>query len=268
MPDGSIPIMPATGIVFVLLPGGEVPIGAQRDDAAGPNYDPQAVPAMGPVHVHALAPFFLARHEMTQGQWARLSTGDPALRRPSTYGLGFNPVGAVALKTGLVTDQNPVESVDWPMCAQLLARHALAFPTEAQWEYACRAGSTQPWSCARADLVRHANLADATARAFQAEWAGFEPWNDGCLLHVAVGHFLANAFGMHDMHGNVYEWCADGRSGTHGPGGERELGTAGHGICGGAFDSTADEARSAFRRQPPTMTRCPNLGLRAARPLR
>src|SRR5262249_31773721 len=127
--DGSIEVTGDTGIVFVLLPGGRFTMGAQRRDPDGPDFDPQAEDGETP-HEITLAPFFLARHELTQAQWARLWSGDPALRWPSFYRVGADYHGI-----GKVQAHHPVENVSWEMCDLLLRRSGLLFPTEAQWEY-------------------------------------------------------------------------------------------------------------------------------------
>src|SRR5262249_8937168 len=73
--EGRIEATAATGIVFVLLPGGTFTMGAQRGD--GPNHDPQARSDESPVHEVTLLPFFLARHELTRAQWQRLVGSTP-----------------------------------------------------------------------------------------------------------------------------------------------------------------------------------------------
>ncbi len=266
--DGSIAVGDGTGIVFVLVPGGTALVGAQATDPAGDNYDPKALPGMGPVHRGDVSPFFLARYELTQGQWARLWTDDAAGREPSQHKAGANLTSTTDLLTGNITYANPVELVDWSMCDHLLRLHGLELPWEAQWEYACRAGTSTPWSCAAADLEHSANLADRVARDAGADWGLFEPWSDGHIMHARVGSFAPNAFGFHDMHGNVWEWCRDSFSGYTGANGERMPGDACRGTCGGAFDSSAAQARSSFRRNPPSSLRSANVGVRAARPLR
>jgi formylglycine-generating enzyme required for sulfatase activity len=222
---------------------------------------------MGPVQISSLAPFFLARHELTQGQWARLWVGEPALRYPSMHGAGSNLTGVTDLELPNITLANPVEQVDWSMGNLVLGKHGLRLPTEAEWEYGCRAGSTTPWSCKHAELAHCANLSDETARITGTEWQVFEGWTDGYVVHARVGSLSPNAFGLHDMHGNVWEWCSDDFSGYTGEVGERVRGGMCRGICGGGYDSSAAQARSAFRRNPFLSLRSPDLGLRAARAL-
>jgi len=243
-PDGSIEVTGELGIVFVLLPGGTFLMGAQKDDPNGPNYDPGAEGDETP-HEVTLAPFFLARHELTQGQWTRLSTGDPDQRQPSYYKAGQTIAGQK------ITGRNPVEQVDWTMCDTLLSRQGLVLPTEAQWEYGCRGGTTTPWVTELAKLKEFANVADASAKALTT-WT-CETWTDGHVVHAPVGSFAANAFGLYDVHGNVWEWCLN----------EHSSGVRSY--RGGSFVFPAVFARSAFRPGSAPSFRNDVLGLRPAR---
>ena len=143
--DGSIEVTGALGIVFTLLPGGAVTLGSQGDDEDAPHYDAQRLDNET-LHPVTLSPFFLARHELTQAQWARLMTWDAELRAPSHYKAGQSPVGKK------ITLANPVEQVDWWMSDTLLTQHGMVLPSEAQWEYGCRGGTTTPCSVAIDDL--------------------------------------------------------------------------------------------------------------------
>jgi len=263
-PDGSIEVTGDTGIVFVLLPGGTFLMGAQVQDEDAPNFDPQAYDNESPPHPITLAPFFLARHELTQGQWARLWSGDPSLRDPSQYKAGKNSVGKA------ITLANPVESVDWTMCDTLLSRHGLVLPTEAQWECGCRAGTATPWLCPLEELKRYDNVADARAKRAAPSWT-CEAWSDGHVVHAPVGSFAANGFGLYDMHGNVREWCRDEFGSYSGPvraGDGLRLRSDGSRLrCsrGGSFISPAVIARSACRRDNAPSIRSFDLGARPAR---
>ena len=149
---GTLALDAQSALVFVLIPGGTYRLGAQAEEASAPHYDPEALANEGPVRELTLAPYFLSKLELTQGQWERL-TGDD----PSYYGRGSDLVEAL---------RHPVENVDWVTCGAALGRFGLVLPTEAQWEAGCRAGTTTPWSTGaeRRRLDGATNLADQAAR--------------------------------------------------------------------------------------------------------
>jgi formylglycine-generating enzyme required for sulfatase activity len=147
----------------------------------------------------------------------------------------------------------------------------MVMPTEAQWEYGCRAGTATPWSCAAGELRHHANLADATAKKFTA-WPCAD-WEDGHVVHAPVSFFRANAFGLHDMHGNVSEWVLDmyGVYGKERPGDGRADRTGGGGdrlTRGGSFGSVEVGARSSERGTAAEGVRDGSIGVRPARTVR
>ncbi len=260
--DGSIEVTGATGIVLVLLPGGTVMLGSQGEDERAPYYDSSRQPDEV-LHTVMLSPFFLARHELTQGQWSRLWTWDAEQQHPSVY----KADDIVALE--LMTLANPVEHVDWPMCDTLLTRHGMVLPTEAQWEYACRGGTTTPWSTGFEELGRVANLASAEATSVTG-WA-CESWRDGHIAHAPVGSHAANGFGLYDMHGNVWEWCRDwyGIYGTERHGDGLRAGRPYEVRCarGGSYLNLAVNARCAYRDNRAPLGRNNAIGLRPARAL-
>lgn len=197
---GQMRLTEETGVVLVLLPGGVSWMGAQASDPAAPNHDPQAEPSEGPVHQVRLAPYFLGKHEWTQAQWSRFAGANPSTYQRQEYA-----------KTLL----HPVESVSWRDARTLLVRLGLDLPTSAQWEQGCRAGTDTPWWTGREkeSLRGKANLADKTAADAGAAWTNIKDWPDlvdGWVLHAPPGSYAANAYGLHEVHGNVWEWCLDG----------------------------------------------------------
>ncbi|MBK8979788.1 MAG: SUMF1/EgtB/PvdO family nonheme iron enzyme [Planctomycetes bacterium] len=259
---GTIDVRDDTGIVFVLLPGGTFWMGAQRDDPALPNHDPGAQPDEI-LHQVTLEPFFLARHELTRGQWRRLS-GRP---EPGFFVLGETYMDAPEP----IGSTHPVESVGATECDALLDLHGLVLPTEAQWEYGCRATTQSPWWCGsdKRTLVECANLLGTPIRLYD----GHDPALDQIRKPIApVGSYLPNPFGLHDVHGNVFEWCLD-RYGSYmlpcRPGdGLREVNFDARRVCrGGGQYETAVEARSARRNPDHSEVAERSHGLRAARRL-
>jgi formylglycine-generating enzyme required for sulfatase activity len=114
------------------------------------------------------------------------------------------------------TDDHPVVLVSWNDAQKFLEwlskkegrRYRL--PTEAEWEYACRAGSTTRYSHGDdpEGLVEVGNVADGTAKSAFRSWETINA-EDGHVFTAPVGSFRSNAFGLYDMHGNVWEWCSD-----------------------------------------------------------
>ena len=231
-----------SGLVMVLLPGGRFFMGATKDQG-GPNPDPGALPDESPVTDVVLAPFFMSKYEFTQSQWQLLMG-----KNLSQYAAGKE------IDHHTLTRHNPVTNVSWLECEEAVRRLGLLLPTEAQWEFACRAGTTWPWWSGDllSSIQDHGNIADRTA-AKTREWLYEPELNDGHLVHAPVGSFLPNAFGLHDTLGNVSEWCRDRFRGY-----EKETPRTGDGLRlgwrsqnrvtrGGHFASCARNARSAFR---------------------
>ena len=156
--------------------------------------------------------FWLAKHEVTQRQWKSVMGDNPSL---------FDD-----------DDDKPVERVDLESCREFCRRAGLVLPTEAQWEYACRAGSKEAYGGkGRLDAM------------------GWYAANSGSETHP-VGKKVPNAWGLHDMHGNVEEWCADGydvypdHAVTNPAGRPSMMGVV---VRGGNWESDAMDCRSASR---------------------
>ena len=242
VPTGLAPVE-GDAVILILVPGGEVPIGAGPDDPV--HADPRAKPSEGPVHVVSLQPYFIGKYELTQDQYRRIAGSDPAAY-PVGYSIGEHTVTAL----------HPIEQIRWEEANDALIRVGLSLPTEAQWERAARAGTTTIYWTGDAleSLDGAANIADAWAAVHD----GPESWryeldlNDGHTVHAPVGSLRPNAFGLHDTAGNVWEWCGDRYAPYTAPtepgtGARQAPDDAPRVFRGGGFRATSIHARSADR---------------------
>jgi formylglycine-generating enzyme required for sulfatase activity len=170
--------------------------------------------------------FWIGRIEVTRGQFGRFvdDTGYVTAAETDGWSLGVGPSGGWQ-RIELIswrdpgfaqTDNRPVVCVSWrdavAFCEWLSATegHVYRLPTEAEWEYVCRAGSADSfaWGNAPYNETARSNAADAAWMGRFSEPMGFD-WYDGYIFTAPVASFPANAWGLFDMHGNVQEWCAD-----------------------------------------------------------
>lgn len=149
-----------------------------------------------PQHQVAIAPFFLSQFPITQAQWKAVAN----LPKVQQY-LDPDP-------SFFKGNDRPVEKISWydatEFC-QRLSRHTGRFyrlPSEAEWEYACRGGTTTPFYFGETIT---GELANYIAKRVYRE----EPLASHCQETTTVGSFPPNAFGLYDLHGNVWEWCSD-----------------------------------------------------------
>lgn len=204
---GAVPMRGGDGVlarsvdaclIFVLLPGGMARIG---------DVSPQAGRSpSSPAHEVRLEPFLLAKYEMTQAQWLRMFGDNDSFHHAGANLLERDsPPANPPASAQVIRRDNPVTNVSRDDLLARLPRLGLALPTEVQWEYACRAGTTDRfwWGDGLAGIETRANFRDRAARSPSASW------DDGFYSHAPVGTMPANPFGLHDMLGNVAEHCAD-----------------------------------------------------------
>jgi formylglycine-generating enzyme required for sulfatase activity len=178
---------------MIAIPGGQVQVTRPEDsDRSVRGHDSGALPSTA-----AVEDFFMGRYPVTQAQWravARL----PGVNRP----LHPDP-------SHFKGDDRPVERISWhdavEFCDRLSAHTGRAYrlPTETEWEYACRAGTTTPFNYGPSLSPQLANY-----RWPQTELAPLSPLSPGHTTPVDQFEY-ANGFGLSDMHGNVLEWCQD-----------------------------------------------------------
>jgi formylglycine-generating enzyme required for sulfatase activity len=261
--DGKLVLTETTGIVLVLIPGGTFTMGAQKTNPNRPNFDPNAEADEAPPRAVTLSPYFISKYEMTQGQWLAATGTEPSNYRRDNLAL---------------TLLHPVEQVSWTQSTATCTNLGLVLPTEAQWERAARAGTSTPWCFGGPDrevLRGKINIADKTAKDAGATWTAIQDWpdhEDGSSVHCAIGFYPANDFGLHEVHGNLWEWCSDAYSSSayRARDGAVDPQVAGDGsaarvLRGGSFSSTAVFARAAGRGNNTPGIQNVSLGLRPAR---
>jgi len=252
--EGKLFLAEDTGIVFVLIPGGSFDMGAvppsEENPEGSPNVDPNAERDEGPVHEKSIKPFYLSKYEMTQGQWLRFTKKNPSFYGPDSIDPSWSRSG----QPGSLL--HPVEQVNWEDCAELAHRLRLRFPSESEWEYACRAGTTSVFCTGNNvdSLQGSANLCDLFFKenGGPPTWTYEENFDDGYAIHAPVGSFVPNAFGLHDVHGNVFEWCSDAYhfsyEGAPADGSSWEsTGSSYRVFRGGSWDFASGLCRSAYR---------------------
>ena len=181
----------------------------------------------GPQREVLLDGFWLGKHEVTRGQFGRFVEARGYRTDAETGGKswGVTSDGSASEQSGLSwrsagfeqSDLHPVVHVSWTdavaFCDWLsgVSGRRYVLPSEAQWEYGCRAGSVSAfaWGADAAGGRGWLNGGDASAkRVYGGDWPAF-PFDDGYVYTSPVGQFRSNAWGLHDMHGNVWEWCRD-----------------------------------------------------------
>ncbi|MCB9891063.1 MAG: protein kinase [Planctomycetes bacterium] len=156
---GALELQDGHGVIFVLLP-----------------------PRAGPDRKLA-TPIFIGKHEITQGQWFRMTEMQPSVFNEETQGIGER------------ANQHPVEYVNYYESLSLLARHGFRLPSEGEWEHAARG-------------VRGRGRRSAPPVSPVSTMSNFDDVTDGWTYTAPVGSFTPNGFGLFDVYGNVSEWCA------------------------------------------------------------
>ena len=196
---------------FVWCPPGSFTMGSPRDEDEREDDETQH-------RVTLTKGFWLGQYEVTQVQWQAVMGGNPSSFRGD--------------------DDRPVERVSWEDCQKFVEKCnavvknvRFVLPTEAQWEYACRAGSTGPFA--------------GTGNLAEMGWCSY---NGGEKTHP-VGQKKPNAWNLYDMHGNVCEWCADWYGTYEGDSTDPTGPASGESrvLRGGGWDNGTRDCRSASR---------------------
>lgn len=285
---------------FRLIPKGEFLMGAtEGEEGSKPNERPR--------HKVTIAkPYYMAAHEVTVAQFRRFVgvTGHISQSETNdTGGAGYDKnirMFARVPSKGLLRpnylqrftwkfpgfgqkDDHPVVNVGWKdaiaYCRWLTdkdGKHFYRLPTEAEWEYACRAGSETAyhWGKKSRSMILKENIADKTLKKKLSykdrSFKGCAVWIDHHPFTSPVGKFKPNVFGLYDMHGNVKEWCQDLYDDTRYEKPTSFVPVEGdyRVLRGGSFQGSAARARSARRDKYHETKTWSNIGFRIVREIR
>ena len=213
-------------IKWASIPAGTFMMGSPASEVDRSDHESQ--------HEVSLSAFKMSTYEVTFAQYDAFCEATKR-EKPSDEGWGRG--------------QRPVINVSWNDATAFAKWMGCRLPTEAEWEYACRAGSTSPFNTGE-------NLTTK-----QANYNGNYPYKENALglareQSTAVGSFAANAWGLYDMHGNVWEWCSDRydyypSSPQTNPRGPRHITSGSEGLArvkrGGSWNLFAAHCRTAAR---------------------
>ena len=230
---------------MVYIPGGSFRMGSPE----GEGYDTEK-----PQHEVTVQPFFMGKFQVTQAQWKAIAS------------LSKVKLDLESDPSCFKGDELPVEKVSWEEAEEFCQRlskqtgQEYRLPTEAEWEYACRAGTTTPFHFGETIT---GELANYRARSTYAS----EPKGEYRKKTTPVGSFLPNAFGLYDIHGNVWELCEDDWHDNYQ--GAPTDGSAWTSenisikvIRGGSWNAYPDNCRSAYRNYCSRDLRVVNFGVR------
>jgi formylglycine-generating enzyme required for sulfatase activity len=216
------------------------------------------------LHQVTVSGFYMSNHEVTQAEWIAVMGGNPSyfkgdnlpVERVTWYD-AVNYCNALSSKEGLT----PAYTVSGTSVTWNRAASGYRLPTEAEWEYACRAGTTTPFSTG------------SNITTNQANYDGLAPYNGNAAgiyraKTTEVGSFTANQWGLYDMHGNVWEWCWDWY-GTYPSGAQTDPMGASSGTYrvtrGGSWSDDGQILRSAWRGSNTPSLSVSTLGFRLLR---
>nr|WP_294506585.1 SUMF1/EgtB/PvdO family nonheme iron enzyme [uncultured Rhodopila sp.] len=206
----------AAEIEMVAIPGGSFTMGS-------PDSEPLRQPVEGPQHHVTLAPFFISAAPVTQAQWSAI-----VLAHPHPIGRNLDPSPGFFRGVDL-----PVETITWNQAQELCLRlteisgRTYRLPTEAEWEYACRAGTSGPFHFGPTIAPGLANYCgtggavcgDSNGKSIATDVYDNVTYRSGAYdkgpigicrnTTTRAGTFPPNRFGLYDMHGNVWEYCLD-----------------------------------------------------------
>jgi len=248
------------GMELIEIPAGKFTMGS-------PAGEKDRQPDEEQVAVTLTKSFWLGKTEVTQGQWKQVMGTEPWKGQllvqadkdcPATYVSFFDAVDFCETLTDLERK-----------AGKLKANEEYRLPTEAQWEYACRAGTTTAFSFGNeSKLNSHVWWGGLDLEAASKAEIKAGPGNAAREQYAhKVGLKKPNPWGLYDMHGNVWEWCSDWY-GAQLPGGTDPVGPGGdsfRGLRGGSWRSGPDGCRSAYRGFVPSYRNDRYLGFRVAR---
>ncbi len=246
------------GMRFVLIPAGHFLMGSppsefhRKKQRVGPNGRLKTIDDEQQHRVMISRPFYMQVTEVTQAQYRAIMGKNPSFYQ--------------------CCDRCPVETVSWPEAREFIRRlnaregtNKYRLPTEAEWEYACRAGTTTPFSFGSTISTRQAN--------YLGKWVYGRGWQDTYVARektMPVKSFPPNPWGLYEMHGNVQEWCSDWYGTDYyrasptvdprGPSsGQFRV------VRGGSFPAHPWQVRSAYRKRMEPTIRDDETGFRVVR---
>ncbi|HKR15022.1 MAG TPA: SUMF1/EgtB/PvdO family nonheme iron enzyme [Pyrinomonadaceae bacterium] len=269
-PQTSLPtriVHKPSGITLVLVPAGQFRMGSPENELDRGSGERQ--------HLRLIRkPFYMGETEVTVAQFRRFINATRYLTDAergteegghhkgafATVADGERDWSEVAnwqnpypnFKEYCLGDDHPVVQVSWNDAKRFVDHFGLQLPTEAQWEYAMRAGTTTRffWGDGEADGKGYGNIKDLASKKRFSRWVQSFPFDDGSTFVNVAGSYKPNPWKLHDMVGNVQEWCQDQYVREYPPDGSDETAIengVGRVMRGGSWFDAPDAQRSAKR---------------------